>query len=73
MNSAGLLSTSWPWPYPPVDLPFPEFKMNRSDPGVFEDGSGAHLVNLMGADSALINYREFGDVIPEAVRGGLKL
>ena len=29
ISSAGLLSTSWPWPYPPVDLPYPNIKMNR--------------------------------------------
>lgn len=33
INSCGLLSTYWPWPYPPVELPYPLIKQRRADPG----------------------------------------
>ena len=74
ISSAGLLSTSWPWPYPPVKLPYPQFKQGRSDPGNFEDGLGLHTVDIsqMRPD-ADINYREFANVLPENLRKGLKI
>ena len=73
VTSAGLLSTSWPWPYPPVDLPYPAIKMNRVDPGDFEDGLGSHQVSLGGDFAGEINYRAFSDLLPENVRRGVKL
>jgi 3',5'-cyclic AMP phosphodiesterase CpdA len=73
VRSAGLMSTSWPWPYPPVNLPYPDLKMNRCDPGDFEDGMGSHAVSLAADFEGLLNYRAFSDVLPENVRRGLKL
>ncbi len=73
ISSAGLLSTSWPWPYPPVELPYPHLKMNRVDPGNFEDGLGSHAVNLAADFMGTLNYREFAHLLPENVRRGLKL
>lgn len=73
ISSAGLLSTSWPWPYPPVDLPYPNLKMNRVDPGNFEDGLGSHAVNLAEDFAGMMNYREFAHLLPENVRRGMKL
>ena len=73
ISSAGLLSTSWPWPYPPVELPYPDIKMNRVDPGDFEDGLGSHKINV-GADfDGTVNYRAFSDLLPENVKRGVKL
>lgn len=73
ISSAGLMSTSWPWPYPPVELPYPNIKMNRADPGNFEDGMGTHGVALSADFNGLLNYREFAHLLPENVRRGLKL
>lgn len=73
ISSAGLLSTSWPWPYPPVELPYPNLKMNRIDPGNFEDGLGAHAINLNAQFDGALDYRAFADFLPENVRRGLKL
>ncbi|MDH4273429.1 MAG: metallophosphoesterase [Gammaproteobacteria bacterium] len=73
IHSAGLLSTSWPWPYPPVTLPHPEIKMNRVDPGNFEDGLGTHQVSLNKDFAGMMDYRAFADLLPENVKRGLKL
>jgi hypothetical protein len=73
ISSAGLLSTSWPWPYPPVELPYPLIRMNRVDPGNFEDGLGAHAVSLAENFDGTLNYRAFAHLLPENVRRGLKL
>jgi 3',5'-cyclic AMP phosphodiesterase CpdA len=73
ISSAGLLSTSWPWPYPPVELPYPHLRMNRVDPGNFEDGLGGHGIALAENFDGVINYRAFADLLPENVRRGMKL
>lgn len=73
ISSAGLMSTSWPWPYPPVELPYPSLKMNRVDPGNFEDGMGGHALSVSQNFETIINYREFAHALPDNVRRGLKL
>ena len=73
INSAGLLSTSWPWPYPPTELPYPDIKMNRADPGDFEDGLGSHKIDVGSNFDGAINYRAFSDLLPENVKRGVKL
>ncbi|MDH5545390.1 MAG: metallophosphoesterase [Gammaproteobacteria bacterium] len=73
IQSAGLLSTSWPWPYPPVQLPYPEIRQGRADPGVFEDGLGAHSISLETDFAGMLNYREFADLLPEKLKRGLKI
>lgn len=73
ITSAGLLSTSWPWPYPPVELPYPNIKMNRVDPGDFEDGLGTHQIALKEDFAGMMNYRAFSNLLPENVKRGLKL
>lgn len=73
MMSAGLLSTSWPWPYPPIDLPHPNIKMNRADPGDFEDGLGSHLLNIGSNFDGVLKYHTFSEMLPENVRRGLRL
>ena len=72
--SAGLMSTSWPWPYPPVKLPYPDIKMNRADPGDFEDGMGTHTLALNEAFQGTFKYRPFSDgALPDNVKAGVKL
>ena len=73
ISSAGLLSTSWPWPYPPVELPYPHLKMNRVDPGNFEDGLGTHTLNIQDDFMGTMNYHAWADLLPENVRRGMKL
>ena len=73
IKSAGLLSTSWPWPYPPIELPHPTIKQRRADPGVFEDGLGAASISLEKNFAGMLNYREFADLLPENVKRGLKI
>jgi len=72
--SAGLMSTSWPWPYPPAVLPYPDIKMNRVDPGDIEDGLGSHALVLKENFDGVIQYRSFSDgLLPENVKRGVKL
>jgi Icc protein len=72
--SAGLMSTSWPWPYPPVQLPYPDIRMNRIDPGDIEDGMGSHAVAISEAFVGTLKYRAFSDgALPENVKQGVKL
>lgn len=73
IHSCGLLSTSWPWPYPPVELPYPLIKQRRADPGDFEDGLGSHNVALSSDFAGMMNWRAFSDLLPENVKQGLKI
>jgi Icc protein len=72
--SAGLMSTSWPWPYPPVQLPYPDIKMNRCDPGDIEDGMGVHALAIKDNFDGLIQYEPFSaDLLPDNVKRGVAL
>ena len=73
IHSAGLLSTSWPWPYPPVKLPYPKIIQGRADPGDFEDGLGTHNITLKKDFAGMLDYRAFSDLLPPNVKRGLKL
>ena len=74
ITSAGLLATSWPWPYPPVELPYPHVVMNRVDPGDFEDGLGGHGIMLEKDFDGVLEYKEFSaGLLPENVKRGVKL
>jgi len=73
ISSSGLLSTSWPWPYPPVELDYPLIKQRRSDPGDFEDGLGTHAISLEKDFAGMIEWREFSDLLPENIKKGLKI
>ncbi len=73
IRSCGLLSTSWPWPYPPVELDYPLVKQHRADPGDFEDGLGTHRVTLNKDFETLMNWRAFSDLLPENLKQGLKI
>lgn len=73
IKSCGLLSTSWPWPYPPVKLDYPLIKQRRADPGDFEDGLGSHNIMLKEDFAGMMNWREFSDLLPENIKKGLKI
>jgi hypothetical protein len=61
MSSVAAMSTSWPWPYPPVALAYPETQMNRADPSIATDGQGVQIIDLSG------DFEGHGAV--QAVRG----
>lgn len=73
IRSCGLLSTSWPWPYPPVELEYPHIKQRRADPGDFEDGLGTAKVSLDTDFGGMMNWREFSDLLPANIKDGLKI
>jgi 3',5'-cyclic AMP phosphodiesterase CpdA len=73
ISSAGLLSTSWPWPYPPIEFPYPEYRQNRSDPGDIYDGLGAEQVKVSDDFAGMMNYRTWSDLLPDVVKRGLPL
>ena len=73
LTSVGSLSTSWPWPYPPVQLPYPETQQYRSDPANEEDGMGTELISLDAAFSGLVQYRPFGDSLTPFMKNGFKV
>ncbi|MDT8382791.1 MAG: metallophosphoesterase [Gammaproteobacteria bacterium] len=73
IRSCGLLSTSWPWPYPPVELEYPHIKQRRADPGDFEDGLGTAKVSLDTDFGGMMNWRAFSDLLPANIKNGLKI
>lgn len=73
ISSSGMMSTSWPWPYPPVELPYPDIRMNRVDPADIEDGLGSHSLDLGENFDGVLHYRAFSDVLPDNVKRGVKL
>lgn len=72
MTSIGALSTSWPWPYPPVRLPFPESQMYRSDPANEQDGMGTQYVS-MNARGSYAQHVPFGDSLTPFLKSGIKI
>jgi 3',5'-cyclic-AMP phosphodiesterase len=73
MSSIGTLSTSWPWPYPDVKLPFPDVKLNRNNPGGdFLDGMGSQWIDLEKDFAGTTHYSEWADMLPPVVKRGLK-
>jgi 3',5'-cyclic AMP phosphodiesterase CpdA len=73
MASIGTMSTSWPWPYPPVQLAYPEFQMFRADPSNTSDGMGSAHVNIDQAGGGFVQYMPFADSLPQAIRNGFKV
>jgi 3',5'-cyclic-AMP phosphodiesterase len=72
LTSIGTMSTSWPWPYPPIKLPHPEFQQNRADPANTSDGMGSASIALDGAGKAFVQYQPFADSLPERLKNGFK-
>lgn len=73
MSSVGTISTSWPWPYPPVKLPYPETQMNRADPANFEDGMGAQHIDLEQNFTGVVQYDPFADSLTPFMKHGFKV
>ena len=75
LSSAGALSTSWPWPYPPVTLAYPGSQMNRADPANTKDGMGTQLISLSldGAFAGKVEYEPFADSLTPFLKAGLKV
>ena len=73
MGSVGTLSTSWPWPYPDVKNAYPGMRMNRVDPGNFEDGNGSQYINLEGNFAGTMHYKTWADMLPATMKNGFKI
>jgi len=73
LSSAGALSTSWPWPYPPVKLDFPGSQMNRSDPANTKDGMGTQVISFDTAAAGTLEYVPFGDSLTPFLKDGVKV
>lgn len=74
MTSMGALSTSWPWPYPPVELAFPESQMHRADPSIATDGMGVQKVEVLADGSGLYQHLPFEDGLLTAfLENGVKV
>ena len=72
MSSAGAMSTSWPWPYPPVVLAYPGSQMNRADPANTKDGMGTQSVMLdSGGVAGTVHYEPFADSLTPFLKDGV--
>ena len=71
LTSIGTMSTSWPWPYPPIELPDPQFQQYRADPSNTADGMGIASVDVT-AESRFVKYEPFGDSLPPYIKNGFK-
>ena len=74
MSSIGALSTSWPWPYPPVEMAFPESQMHRVDPSIATDGQGTQIVDLDAAGRGIYTHKPFEEgVLTDWLSKGVKV
>ena len=73
LGSVGTLSTSWPWPYPDVDNKYPGMRMNRVDPGNFEDGNGSQFIDLEGNFEGTMHYKTWANMMPATMKNGFKI
>ncbi len=73
MTSIGSLSTSWPWPYPPVNLPYPESQMNRADPANEQDGMGTQLITLAAPFVGKVQHVPFAESLTPFMKNGYKV
>jgi 3',5'-cyclic AMP phosphodiesterase CpdA len=74
--SIGNLATAWPWPYPPVKLPYPEIRMFRGDPGDKFDVVGYMNLNLDTKGNQIkpiAKYSEWATFLPDKVKKGVEL
>lgn len=72
LTSIGTMSTSWPWPYPPIKLPYPDFQQYRADPANTSDGMGSAAVGIDGRGKAFVQYQPFAESLPPRIRDGFK-
>ena len=73
MSSIGSLSTSWPWPYPNVKLPYPDSQMNRSDPSNETDGMGTQAIAIDAGFAGTVQHNPFGDSLTPWMKNGYKV
>jgi len=73
LTSVGTMSTSWPWPYPPVELPYPEFQQFRADPSNTMDGMGTAYVSMAADGGGFVQYEPFADSLQPAIKNGFKV
>lgn len=73
MSSIGALSTSWPWPYPPVNLAYPQSQMYRADPGNEQDGMGTLYTAMNQSGKGLVHHQPFADSLTPFMKNGIKL
>jgi 3',5'-cyclic AMP phosphodiesterase CpdA len=73
LTSVGTMSTSWPWPYPPIKLPYPQYQQNRADPSNTSDGMGSQSIAINSNGRAFVEYMPFADTLPPALKNGLKV
>ena len=73
MSSVGSLSTSWPWPYPAVKLPYPDSQMNRADPSNETDGMGTQTITLTDAFVGNVQHNPFADSLTPFMKNGYKV
>jgi 3',5'-cyclic-AMP phosphodiesterase len=72
MTSIGTMSTSWPWPYPPIKLPYPEFQQNRADPANTSDGMGSAAISVDAGGRSFVQYQPFAESLPDKLKNGFK-
>jgi 3',5'-cyclic AMP phosphodiesterase CpdA len=70
LTSVGALSTSWPWPYPPVALPYPQSQMYRADPANEQDGMGTQWVSV-DPSGGVFHYKPFDPALPPFLKSGI--
>jgi hypothetical protein len=74
LTSVGALGTAWPWPYPPVALPFPASQMNRVDPSIATDGMGTQFIDLKADGYGIYQHQPFEEgVLTDFLAAGLKV
>ena len=73
LTSVGTMSTSWPWPYPPIQLPFPEYQQYRADPSNTSDGMGSASVAIDAGGGGFMQHLPFADSLPPAMKNGYKV
>ena len=72
LTSLGTMSTSWPWPYPPIQLPYPEYQQYRADPSNTADGMGSASIAVDATAGHFVQYQPFADSLPPALKNGFK-
>lgn len=71
LSSVGAMSTSWPWPYPEVDLAFPQSRQYRADPGNEYDGMGTLHADFSTA-GVMVQHQPFADSLTPWMKDGFK-
>jgi 3',5'-cyclic AMP phosphodiesterase CpdA len=71
--SVGALSTSWPWPYPPVKLSLPDSQMYGNESSSQSDGMGTAFVSIDGAFGGVVQHQPFGDSLTSNMKNGYRL